>query len=60
MMSKTLFPGETQKNQRGILPGNSKSVWRAVQIAKEKHIEGFPKTIFSNSVKITGTNMANP
>ena len=34
------------------MPGNSKSLWNAVRTAKDQNIEGFPKTIFSNGVKI--------
>ena len=51
-VKKHFFQEKRKKVRRGILPGNSKSLWNAVRTAKDQNIEGFPKTIFSNGVKI--------
>ena len=35
-----------------MVPGNNKSLWDAVKIAKDKNIEKMPKQMFSNGQPI--------
>ena len=51
------YQEKRNKVRRGILPGNSKSLWTAVRIAKDQNIETFPKNIFKNGVKIPEVNI---
>ena len=51
------FQEKCKNIRRGISPENSKYLLIAVQIANDQNIEGFPKTIFSNSVQINKTDM---
>ena len=46
-----------KKIRRGILPGNSKSLWTAVRLAKNQNIESFPKNVYDNGVKISENNV---
>ena len=46
-----------QKIRRGILPGNSKTLWTAVRLAKNQNIESFPKCVYDNGVKIPENNV---
>ena len=38
--------------RRRIIPGNSKSLWDAVKIAKDINIPKLPETMFYNNIKI--------
>ena len=38
--------------RRGILPGNSKSLWDAVKIANDKNVSGLPDTLFKDGVEL--------
>jgi hypothetical protein len=40
-----------KKVRKSIIPGNSKSLWTAVHIAKGQNIPSFPKIMFKNGVK---------
>ena len=52
------FQEKRKKVRRGILPGNSKSLWTAVRIAKDQNIESLPKTLYSNGIEIPKDNVA--
>ena len=55
---KNHFYQEKRKRvRRGILPGNSKSLWAAVRIAKDQNVQSFPKIIYENNVKISDSNV---
>ena len=55
---KSHYFHEKRKNiRRGILPGNSKSLWAAVRIAKDQNIESFPNTLYNNGIKLTDINV---
>ena len=56
-IKKHYYLQKRKKIRRGILPGNSKSLWSAVRIAKDQNIEGFPKIIFQNGIKIPEKNI---
>ena len=43
---------KSKKVRRGIIPGNSKSLWSAVRIAKDQNVPTFPSTILMNGVPI--------
>ena len=43
--------------QRSIIPGNSKSLWRAVKIAKNVNVSEIPKLMFKNGQKINKENI---
>ena len=49
--------------RRNIIPSNSKSLWDAVRIAKDKNIQNLPDTLFLNETEIpkneTTQNFAN-
>ena len=51
------FQEKRKKVRRGILPGNSKSLWTAVRIAKDQNIESLPKTLYSNGIEIKGKTL---
>ena len=38
--------------RRGILPGNSKSLWDAVKIANDENVSGLPDTLFKDGVEL--------
>ena len=40
------------KVRRGILPGNTKSLWDAVRIAHDKNIEPIPRVMFKNNNEV--------
>jgi hypothetical protein len=42
--------------RRGILPGNSKSLWDAVKIAKNKGVEVIPQVLYLNQQEIKKEN----
>ena len=45
---KVFYSGQKKKRVRkGVLPGNSKSLWDAVKIAKDLKVETIPKTIYT-------------
>jgi hypothetical protein len=39
------------------MPGNSKSLWTVVRIAKDQNIESFPKTLYRNGIEIPNDNV---
>ena len=45
--------------QRSILPNNSKSLWKAVKIAKNVNIEKLPKEMHNNTVPINDSDLPN-
>ena len=51
------YHDKRKRVRRGILPGNSKSLWTAVRIAKDQNVESFPKVVYDNNVKIPDTNV---
>ena len=44
--------------QRTIIPGNSKSLWKAVKIAKDINTNDIPKVMYRNGEKINKVNIA--
>ena len=53
------FKLKRDKIRRGILPGNSKSLWSAVNLAKDINIKGLPETMFINKVKVAPIKLAD-
>ncbi len=51
------FHEKRKKVRRGILPGNSKTLWAAVRIAKDQNIESFPSVLYENGIKLTNVNV---
>ena len=43
--------------RRGILPGNSKTLWDAVRIAKDQNTPTLPENMSVNEIKINNTNL---
>ena len=56
-IKKHFYQEKCKKIRRGILPGNSKSLWTAVRLAKNQNIESFPKNIYENGIKIPDNNV---
>jgi hypothetical protein len=56
-IKKYFYHQKCKKVRRGIIPGNSKSLWTAVRIAKDQNTECFPKVVFENGVKIPEDNI---
>ena len=55
---KNYFICAKRKNvRRGILPGNSKSLWKAVNIAKDTNTDDLPPKMFLNNVYITNEQL---
>ena len=51
---KQFFHNVTTKQvRRGIKPGNSKTLWNAVKLAKDCNLNTLPDTLFLNNAKIT-------
>ena len=46
------------KVRQGIKPGNSKTLWEAVKIAKDQNIEDLPEKMNLNSVTIANEDLA--
>ena len=42
-----------------IVPGNSRSLWKAVKVAKDVNHNQLPKTLLANHVKINEGNTAD-
>jgi hypothetical protein len=54
---RNYYYGKTRsKVRRGILPGNSKSLWDAVKIAKNKGVEVIPQVLYLNQQEIKKEN----
>ena len=50
---KSHFHNQKYNNiQRSIIPGNSKSLWKAVKISKDENINEIPNVMFKNGSKI--------
>ena len=47
-----IFNEKTNDVRRGILPGNSKTLWKAVSKAKDSNIQSLPETLTKNSINI--------
>ena len=47
---------KTKNVRRGILPGNSKSLWNAVNKAKDLNVRTLPETLTLNSINIQPTD----
>ena len=43
--------------RRGILPGNSKTLWDAVKIAKDQNTPTLPENMSVNEIKINNYNL---
>ena len=57
---KGFFHTAKSKNVRkGIIPGNSKSLWNAVNRAKDTNSLSLPETLFANKIKIDPKNLSN-
>ena len=55
---RTFFHGIKKKRvRRGIIPGNSKSLWDAVKIAKDAGFDPLPNEMKFNNVTVTGVNI---
>jgi hypothetical protein len=46
-------------DERGILPGNSKSLWKSVYIAKDTNTDNLPPKMFLNNVYITNNQLSD-
>ena len=56
---KSYFHKVKAKNiRKGIIPGNSKSLWNAVNKAKDINMSSLPETLFENKVKLDPANHA--
>ena len=56
---KRFFHNAKAKNiRKGIIPGNSKSLWNAVNKAKDINISTLPETLFENKLKLDPKNHA--
>ena len=51
------FIQKTKSVRRNIIPSNSKSLWDAVRIAKDKNPENLPDTMFMNNIEIPKTEI---
>ena len=49
---------KSQIIRRGILPGNSKSLWDAVKISKDVNLTILPEPMFKNDIKQSKENLA--
>ena len=58
MKSDLIFLQEKFTVRKGILPGNSKSLWRAVKIAKNHGHSVIPNNMMLNNVDVSGPNIA--
>ena len=57
---KVFYSGQKKKRVRkGVLPGNSKSLWDAVKIAKDLNVETIPKTMFRDNTEVQGLKLAD-
>ena len=43
--------------ERSIIPGNSKSLWNTVNIAKNKYISHLPPIMYLNKIQIPGEDL---
>ena len=57
---KTFHYGKLKtKVWRAILPGNTKSIWDAVKIAKDHNLDSLPKTMYLNSLEVNWESLPN-
>ena len=57
---KIFFHKSKSKNiRKGIIPGNTKSLWNAVNKAKDINMSNLPDTLFENKIKLCNKNYAN-
>ena len=57
---KTFYKSsKTKKIRRGILPGNSKSLWKAVNIAKNINCSQLPDNFHQNGIEIHASILAD-
>ena len=57
---KSYFHYTKSKNvRRGILPGNSKSLWDAVNIANDKNVTRLPDKLFLSGVEVPDSKIAS-
>ena len=47
-----IFSNKKKQVRKNILPGNSKSLWNAVKIAKDIHVSPIPQIMFKDGQKI--------
>ena len=45
--------------RKGIIPGNSKSLWRAINIAKDLNNEDIPVSMFERGILIPNEELAD-
>ena len=50
---------KTKKVRKGILPGNSKSLWKAVNIAKDINCTQLPDKLYQNGIEIPTSILAD-
>ena len=55
----TFSQKENFSDRKGIIPGNSKTLWHAVKIAKNLGTSQIPKIMTVNGVEISGHEIAN-
>ena len=57
---KSYYHGITKnKVRKDILPGNTKSLWNAVKIAKDQNAEKLPNKLYKGGEEIEGKNACN-
>ena len=55
---KNHFVSIKRKNvRRGIIPGNSKTLWDAVNVAKDRNIEDLPQKMYKNNTHIPNSEL---
>ena len=52
------YQNKTKSVRRGILPGNSKTLWDAVRVAKDLNSSPLPEILFNNNTEILYNNQA--
>ena len=52
-----VYKSKTFRVNSGILPGNSKSLWDAVKIAKDQNNPSLPENMTLNNIKNPNTNV---
>jgi hypothetical protein len=56
---RSYFTSDKRKNvRRGIVPGSSRSLWCAVNNAKDVYTNSLPGVMFKSSIKINGEDLA--
>ena len=45
--------------RKGIIPGNTKSLWKAVKVAKDINVEDIPSKMFKDDIKIENDQISD-